>query len=121
MGKHAPRQGPVLRGKLYTVARQMRRDPTPAEDLLWQHVRDRRLAGMKFYRQVPVDRFVVDFYAPKAGLIIEVDGAIHHKQVAADQERDQILSGLGLRVLRFSNDQVLEQTDQVLERIKEAF
>lgn len=57
MVKHYPRQGPQLRGKLRYVARQMRREPTPAEDLLWQRLRGRQLSGFKFHRQHAIDRF----------------------------------------------------------------
>ncbi len=120
MGKHYPRQEPRLRGKLRTAARQMRHEPTPAEDLLWQRLRGRQLSGRKFHRQFSIDRFIVDFFSSSAALIIEVDGEVHRQQVEADKERQQILTALGFRVIRFTNAQVLDLTDQVLQEIRDA-
>jgi len=102
------------------VARQMRHEPTSAEDFLWQRLRGRQLAGYKFHRQHPVDRFIADFYCAKSGLIIELDGKVHQQQTEADLERDQRLTELGFRVLHFSNAQIFEQTDQVLNLIIDA-
>jgi very-short-patch-repair endonuclease len=120
MAKQNPRPDPVLRGKLRIAAREMRREPTPAEDLLWRRLRGRQLGGFRFHRQYAIDRFITDFYCAKSGLIIELDGKVHQHQVEADEEREQILSALGFRVIRFKNDQVLGQTDQVLQQILDA-
>jgi very-short-patch-repair endonuclease len=120
MAKHYPRQDPRLRGKLRTAARQMRQEPTPAEAWLWQRLHSRQLAGQKFHRQYPIDRFIVDFFCSSAALIIEVDGEVHQQQGEADQEREQFLTGLGFRLLRFPNAQVLDQIEQVLQVILEA-
>ena len=106
-----------LRDKLRPIARQMRREPTPAEALLWTHLRNRQLCGYHFHRQHQIDRFIVDFVCLQSKLVIEVDGAIHQQQVEADLEREQILKSLGYRSIRFTNDQVLDETDQVLEKI----
>lgn len=99
------------------MARQMRHEPTLAETLLWNRLRDHQLCGYKFNRQQLIDRFIVDFYCPDACLIIEVDGDVHAQQVEADREREQILTGLGFRMIRFTNTQVLCHTDQVLHEI----
>ncbi len=120
MVKHHPRQDQLLRAKLRNIARQMRHEPTPAEDLLWQRLRSRQLAGYKFHRQYTIDRFIVDFFCSGAGLIVEVDGAVHQQQVEADQEREQIITELGFRIIRFTNTQVLEHSDLVLQKILEA-
>jgi very-short-patch-repair endonuclease len=120
MAKLHPRQDPTLRGKLRTAARQMRHEATPAEDFLWQRLRNRQLAGNKFRRQYSIDRFIVDFYSPSAALIIEVDGEVHQQQVEADQEREETLNRLGYRVIRFTNAQVMEETDRVLQEIRDA-
>jgi very-short-patch-repair endonuclease len=117
MAKHYSSQDVSLRGKLTVVAREMRHLPTPAEDLLWQHLRGRQLAGYKFHRQYSIDRFIVDFFCASAALIVEVDGSIHQQQAEADQERELILTSYGFRVLRFTNDQVIKQMDQVLQEI----
>jgi very-short-patch-repair endonuclease len=117
MVKHYPRQDTQLRGKLRTVAREMRQEPTPVENLFWQRIRARQLCGHRFHRQHSIDRFIVDFVCSKAALVIEVDGDVHRQQVEADQEREDILNRLGFRVTRFTNPQVPEQTDQVLQQI----
>jgi very-short-patch-repair endonuclease len=120
MVKHIPRQNPVLRGKLRTIARQMRNEPTAAEDALWQRLRGRQLAGYKFHRQHSIDRFIVDFYCASAALVIEVDGDVHVQQVEDDQEREELLNRLGFRFIRFSNKQVLTDIDQLLQIVHAA-
>jgi very-short-patch-repair endonuclease len=117
MVKQYPHQDPILQRKLKTIARQMRHEPTPAEAILWQRLRDRQCSGLKFHRQYSIGRFIVDFFCSRAGLIVEVDGDVHQQQIEADLEREQILTGLGFHVIRFTNAQVLEQTDQVLQKI----
>jgi very-short-patch-repair endonuclease len=104
--------------KLGPVARQMRQEPTQAEQILWEALRDRRLAGFKFRRQHAIDRFVVDFFCPEAAMIIEVDGAVHEKQVEQDQERQEFLTEMGFHFLRYSNDQVISQLEGVLAEIR---
>jgi len=97
----------------------MRGEPTAAENHLWQRIRKQQVLGFKFRRQHTIDRFIVDFYCTEARLIIEVDGIIHDDQQEADQLRTEFLETLGLRVLRFTNGEVLQQTDGVIERIAE--
>ena len=109
---------PELWEKLKPLANQMRSDPTPAEKHLWQYIR-REALGAKFRRQHVFHRFIVDFYCYDARLIIEVDGNIHEYTQEEDAIRQEFLEGLGLRVLRFSNGEVLQQTQAVLERIGE--
>jgi very-short-patch-repair endonuclease len=94
---------------------------TKAERKLWARVRKKQILGIQFYRQKPIERFIVDFYAPKAGLVIEVDGGQHFEkeEMERDSERDAILTELGLTILRFDNFQVLRETDAVLEKIRE--
>ncbi|MBU0517282.1 MAG: endonuclease domain-containing protein [Proteobacteria bacterium] len=103
-------------------ARQLRRRQTEAEKRLWYHLRARRLGGHKFRRQHPVGPFVVDFYCEATRLVIEVDGGGHNEpcQRVYDQRRTMLLEGFGLRVLRFWNDEVLVNTEQVLEVILSA-
>lgn len=92
---------------------------TDAEQILWFRLRLKRVLGVQFYRQKPLLEFIVDFYAPAAGLVIEVDGAHHLTQadIAADARRTLALESLGFRVLRFDNRQVLTQTRAVMEAI----
>ena len=101
------------------LAREMRREPTIAENHLWQRIRKQQVLGFKFRRQHTIDRFIVDFYCTEARLVIEVDGITHDDQQETDQLRTEIIESLGLRVLRFTNGEVLQQTDGVVERIAE--
>ena len=89
-----------------TLARQMRRQPTPAEAKLWQHLRAGRLSGLHFRRQQVIDGFIVDFYCHAVGLVIELDGRVHQDQEDYDAERDRILEERGLRILRLPNSAV---------------
>ena len=102
---------------LKPLARQMRHDPTPAERPLWEAIRGRRMAGFKFRRQHAIGRFIVDFYSPQAGLVVEVDGPIHEYTEEEDTIRERFLESLGLTVLRFSNEEVLTALDAVLDRV----
>jgi len=97
----------------------MRREPTPAEDRLWQRIRKRQVEGAKFRRQVPFERFLVDFCCFEVRLVVEVDGPIHQYSVEADAIRQEFLEFLGFRVLRFTNQQVFLEIEAVTERIGE--
>ena len=107
-------------GEKLTLARQMRRQPTAAEAKLWQHLRAGRLEGLHFRRQQVIDEFVADFYCHTAGLVIEVDGAVHYDRADYDAERDRVLAERSLRILRFSNNAVEAHCPQVLRQIAEA-
>jgi very-short-patch-repair endonuclease len=99
------------------LARTLRSEPTRAERKLWSRLRDRRFLGLKFKRQVPIERFVVDFACLEANLIVEVDGGQHAERIAVDSRRTEILESLGYLVLRFWNNDVLMNIDGVLEFI----
>jgi poly(A) polymerase len=109
---------PALWERLRPAAREMRYAPTHAEDYLWQRLRRNQLDGLQFRRQHAIDRFIVDFYCPAAKLVVEVDGPVHDHSIQADQERDALLRSCGFNVLRFTNDQVLNHLDDVLNRIR---
>ena len=98
-------------------ARRFRQDQTAEEDLLWQRLRANRLGGLHFRRQQVIDGFIVDFYCHAAGLVIEVDGPVHGLQRERDQERDRVLRGRGLSVLRVTNEEVRKEINAVLQRI----
>ena len=104
---------------LLKLLRELRKSQTSAEGLLWELVRDRRVLGFKFRRQHQIGRNVVDFYCREAQLIIECDGGVHDRndQWQHDRSRDLYLTQLGNRVVRFKNDQVLSNTETVLEEI----
>ncbi|HEX6901505.1 MAG TPA: endonuclease domain-containing protein [Thermoanaerobaculia bacterium] len=100
-------------------AREMRKNPTPAEEVLWERLRDRKLHGLKFRRQCPIGPFIADFCCQDRRVIVELDGEIHEtaQGVARDQGRDAYLRGLNYVVLRFPNQQVLEDPDSVVDEI----
>jgi very-short-patch-repair endonuclease len=104
------------------AARSNRHEPTPAEARLWAVLRGGRLSGLKFRRQHPIDRFILDFFCAENMLAIEVDGSIHQSagQPAYDAERTLALNDLGIRVLRFTNQEITSDQDTVLNRILSA-
>lgn len=105
--------------KLKGNAQAFRQNLTDGELALWQRLRGKQLAGMQFYRQKPLGNYIVDFYAPKAKLVIEIDGSQHLEasNIEKDRERDKYLGNLGLTVIRFDGRQVLTETEAVLEFI----
>ena len=98
-------------------ARELRVNQTDAETRLWLLLRGRRLADAKFRRQTPIGPYIVDFLCFEARLIVELDGGQHAVNLAADDERTAWLEGQGFRVLRFWNNDVLDNTEGVVERI----
>jgi very-short-patch-repair endonuclease len=101
---------------LTPIARKLRSTSTDAEQRLWHHLRGRRLEGFKFRRQFPIGRYIADFACEQARLVIELDGS-QHADSAADIARTAALEASGYLVLRFWNNEALENTDGVLEII----
>ncbi|MGY4631758.1 DUF559 domain-containing protein [Thermostichus sp. OS-CIW-29] len=110
---------PKASRELIARARQLRREATTAESLLWELLRDRRLLGRKFRRQHPIGQFIADFFCDDARLIIEIDGAVHREptQQERDRLREEILREHGFAILRFTNEQIFDRTEQVLQEI----
>lgn len=108
--------------ELTPLARKLRREMTEAERLLWYHLRNRRLAGFKFRRQVPIGPYIVDFLCPEKRVIVEIDGGQHNfpDERARDLERTRFLESRGYKVLRFWNNEVLWNLGGVLSVILEA-
>lgn len=106
--------------KLKKLARDKRHEPTEAEAVLWQHLRNRQLCGIKFRRQHAIGQFIVDFYAPALNLIIEVDGSHHSQMQEEDSIRQAYLESLGLHILRFTNEDVSHNLSHVLNQIGDA-
>jgi very-short-patch-repair endonuclease len=104
---------------IVNAARTQRRAATPAEEKLWQALRNHRLSGLKFRRQHPYERFVLDAFCVEHQLVIEVDGGIHADpaQAVHDRERTEFLQARGIRVLRFSNADVEQNLIEVLRQI----
>ncbi|MDR9417886.1 endonuclease domain-containing protein [Gracilimonas sp.] len=109
------------------IARELRKNSTPSEKLLWKHLRKRQLRGYKFLRQKPFVHeqrgkkryfYIADFYCAELKLVIEVDGKIHDFQKEYDYQRDLVLNSLGLKVLRIKNEDLVDM-DGVLGRILE--
>lgn len=108
---------PELWEKLKPLARQKRKTPTAAEERLWQNLRNRQLLGFKFRRQHAIERFIVDFYCAEAGLVLEVDGTIHQYSKEEDLIRQAYIESYNLHLLRFSNEDILNNLDEVLNKI----
>jgi very-short-patch-repair endonuclease len=100
-------------------SRRLRNNMTDAERLFWSEVRMRQLSGLQFYRQKTIGRYIVDFFCPRAKLVIEIDGSQHYQEEALERDklRDDFLRAQGLKVLRFSNREVLENVAGVLETV----
>lgn len=113
------RTTPELWEKLKPLAHEKRRITTDSEKILWKHIRNRNLFGFIFRRQHCIGQFIVDFYCYKAKLVIEVDGEIHRYRPQEDKAKQEYLENLKLKVLRFSNDDVLAHIDKVVLQIKE--
>ena len=94
-------------------ARELRKNPTNAEQALWKHLRMRQIGGYKFRRQQPIGPYIVDFVSFEREVIIEVDGGQHSQQTEYDAERTAWLNAQGYRVLRFWNNQILEEVEAV--------
>jgi very-short-patch-repair endonuclease len=105
---------------LKDLARRLRKNMTPGEVILWQHLKGKQMYGYDFDRQRPIDRFIVDFYCKALMLAIEVDGSSHDSEEAQqhDQERQAKLESFGVRFLRFREEAVCGQTAAVIEVIE---
>ncbi|WP_425390710.1 endonuclease domain-containing protein [Ekhidna sp.] len=112
-----------------SLARELRKNQTPSENLLWRNLRNRNLSGVKFFRQHPITYqqygkdyfFIADFYSAEKKVVIEIDGKIHDFQKNYDQQRDLIIFAKGLKVLRFKNGEVEQDIESVLKKIKNSF
>jgi len=107
--------------ELLGIAYDLRRAMTEAEKALWEKLRNRQLKGYRFRRQHPVREFVVDFFCYEAKLIIELDGEVHDNpfQAERDIERTKMLKNMGLKEIRFKNEEVFKNLDEVISKITE--
>ena len=115
---------------IINFCRELRRNQTPAEELLWSYLRNRQLFRHKFLRQHPICGgyrnneplyYIADFYCDAAKLVIEADGPVHLLKKDYDQNRDEVMRAMNLKVLRFENEKILNETNAVLEEIKRNF
>jgi len=102
---------------LKMIARELRKNQTPAEIVMWEKIRRKSLC-MEFHRQVPILNYIVDFYCHEIGLVIEIDGNIHDNNFLEDAKRQGEMEAQGLHFLRFTNEEILKNMENVLERIK---
>lgn len=100
------------------LARQLRKDMNPSEIVLWEIIKDKKISGYKFRNQHPVDRYILDFYCHEKKLAIEIDGNIHDHRKEYDKYRDEYLKSAGIEVLRFSNDEIINNPDKIIEIIR---
>ena len=118
-----------LRQIAKVVCRELRKNPTDAERLFWEKVRNKKFLGKKFYRQHPIFHditgketfFVADFYCFTDKLVIEIDGKYHKYRLKKDAERTKVLNHLGLTIIRFSNDVIINNLEEVLLEMKKHF
>ena len=109
--------GQKVSRELHERARELRRNMTSTEKILWEKLRHNRLNGLQFRRQQIINGYVVDFYCHAKALVVEVDGDIHDEQKGYDLERDNHLIARGFRVSRFTNEEVKAGLDIVLQKI----
>jgi very-short-patch-repair endonuclease len=104
---------------IFKLAKELRKIETKAEKLLWSRLNKNQVLGLQFRRQHPINRFIADFYCPKIKLIIEVDGSIHEIPEYQDHDigRSEILNDFGITVIRFTNEQIIENIDSTLKQI----
>lgn len=107
----------IYDNKALSHAKELRQNLTDAENVLWFNIRNRRLCNIKFRRQVPIGKYIVDFLCVEKKLIIELDGSQHLDNARYDTERTNYLESIGYSVLRFFNDDVLRKTTDVLQEI----
>ena len=121
--KNPYKQGGMFEGAshlLFENAKQLRKNMTDAEKVLWMHLK-RGINGNKFRRQHPMGLYIVDFYCHKIKLIIEVDGFVHNNEEvkAADETREKELQNWGYTIVRFTNQEVFEQIENVVKKISD--
>jgi very-short-patch-repair endonuclease len=109
----------VYKPQLKPLARRLRAAMTDAEHRLWFRLRRKQLLGVQFYRQKPIGKYIADFYAPAVALVIEMNGGQHFEasQARRDERRTACLEAQSLRVLRFSDGEVLQQLDAVVDAV----
>ena len=98
--------------------KELRRKQTPAEKVLWEQLRGRKLEKCKFWRQYSVGPYILDFYCPEIRLAIEVDGHQHQAAIEYDQEREMYLKELDIKTIRYKNEEVMSKLEKVIDDIR---
>jgi very-short-patch-repair endonuclease len=112
-------RGQRVSAKQLEGAKELRRELTPAEKILWKQVKANKLHGLHFRRQQVIHGYFADFYCHQHELIVEVDGGVHEFQQEYDAEREEYLKALGFRILGFTNQEVTNNLNRVLQKIVE--
>jgi len=110
-------RGQKVSAEMLERAKELRREMTPAEKILWKHLKANRLDGLHFRRQQVVHGYFPDFYCHQHELIVELDGGIHEFQKEYDAEREEYLKSLGFRIIRFTNEEITKNLRGVLLKI----
>jgi very-short-patch-repair endonuclease len=105
---------------LFKLAKELRKDETEAEKRLWTRLNRNQIQGLQFRRQHPINIFIADFFCPKINLVIEIDGSIHEIFEYAEHDigRSEILNDFGITVIRYTNEQVLNDLDRTVNQIE---
>ena len=105
---------------VFKKARELRKYETVAEKILWARLHKNQILGLQFRRQHPINRFIADFYCPKIKLVLEVDGSIHDLPENQDYDigRSEILKDFGITVIRFTNEQIVDDIENVIIEIE---
>jgi very-short-patch-repair endonuclease len=105
---------------IFKLAKELRKAETEAEIILWSKLNRNQILGLQLRRQHPINIFIADFYCVRIKLLIEVDGSIHEitEYQEHDQSRSEILNDFGITVIRFTNEQIIEEIDSIIEQIK---
>ena len=108
--------------EIFRISKELRNNTTEAEKELWKHLKSKQIKGYHFRRQHPIHRFIADFFCYKCKLVIELDGRIHNEITVKERdiEREKIIKEFGIKVIRFSNEQVFNEIDKVLYQIQKA-
>ena len=105
---------------VFKKAKELRKNETEAEKILWEKLNRNQILGLQFRRQHPIDRFIADFYCAKIKLVVEVDGSIHELPENLDYDigRSEIMNDFGITVIRFSNEQIINEIDTTIKKIE---
>jgi len=99
--------------ELKELSRRNRNKPTESEEIIWKEVLMKKKTGFRFLRQKPINRFILDFYCSELNLAIEIDGSSHDAKKGVDRERDLFMQQIGIKTIRFSNNEVLNEINKV--------
>lgn len=104
--------------ELTSLSKNNRNNPTEAENKIWREILRKNQTGFRFLRQKPINRFILDFYCSELDLAIEIDGSSHNKKKSYDLERDKFLQLIGIKTIRFTNDEILNHLESVKRKLK---